>query len=108
MVRGAMTRHPAFAAVRGRTRGPAGKTLPVGAAGKAIADAVAGRKRTVVAPSFVRAGYWLRGVIGPLVDRESRANAKTIDRATADMVAERGAFDAALQPRDSPSAARSR
>jgi hypothetical protein len=52
----------------------------------------------------VRAGFWLRGVIGPLVDRESRANAKTIDRATADMVAERGAFHAGLQPRDEPAA----
>jgi hypothetical protein len=100
MVRGADARHPAFAAVRSRTRGPAGRTLPVGVAGQAIADAVAGRKRTVVAPGFVRAAYWLRGVIGPLVDRESRTNAKTIDRATAEMVAERGAFEAGLQPRD--------
>jgi NAD(P)-dependent dehydrogenase (short-subunit alcohol dehydrogenase family) len=108
MVRGADARHPAFAAVRARTRGSVGQTLPVGVAGKAIADAVAGRKRTVVAPGFVRAAYWLRGVIGPLVDRESRANAKTIDRATAEMVAERGAFEAALQPRDDASAARSR
>jgi NAD(P)-dependent dehydrogenase (short-subunit alcohol dehydrogenase family) len=108
MVRGADARHPAFAAVRKGTRGAVGQTLPVGVAGKAIADAVAGRKRTVVAPRFVRAAYWLRGLIGPLVDRESRANAKTIDRATAEMVAERGAFEAALQPRDDPSAARTR
>jgi NAD(P)-dependent dehydrogenase (short-subunit alcohol dehydrogenase family) len=100
MVRGADARHPAFAAVRARTRGPAGRTLPVSVAGKAIADAVAGRRRTVVAPGIVRAGYWLRGLIGPLVDRESRSNAKTIDRATAEMVAERGPFEAALQPRN--------
>jgi NAD(P)-dependent dehydrogenase (short-subunit alcohol dehydrogenase family) len=100
MVRGADARHPAFAAVRARTRGPAGRTLPVSVAGKAIADAVAGRRRTVVAPGIVRAGYWLRGLIGPLVDRESRSNAKTIDRATAEMVAERGSFEAALQPRN--------
>src|SRR3954462_11553453 len=98
MVRGADTRHPAFAAVRARTRGPAGRTLPVGVAGKAIAGAVAGRKRTVVAPGIVRAGFWLRGVIGPLVDRESPGNGETIDRATAEMVADRGAFHAGLQP----------
>jgi NAD(P)-dependent dehydrogenase (short-subunit alcohol dehydrogenase family) len=108
MVRGADARHPAFAGVRARTRGPAGRTLPVSVAGKAIADAVAGRKRTVVAPGLVRAGFWLRGVIGPLVDRESRGNAKTIDRATAEMVAERGTFEAALQPLDEPAASQLR
>jgi NAD(P)-dependent dehydrogenase (short-subunit alcohol dehydrogenase family) len=108
MVRGADARHPAFAAVRARTRGPAGRTLPVSVAGEAIARAVAGRRRTVVAPGIVRGGYWLRGLIGPLVDRESRSNAKTIDRATAEMVAERGAFEAALQPRDDTAPAQSR
>src|SRR4051794_8441751 len=100
MVRGAEARHPAFARVRAKTRGPAARTLPVSVAGKAIAGAVAGRRRTVVAPAVVRGGYWLRGLIGPLVDRESRDSAPTIDRATAEMVAERGAFEAALQPRD--------
>jgi NAD(P)-dependent dehydrogenase (short-subunit alcohol dehydrogenase family) len=99
MVRGADARHPAFAEARAKIRGPAGRTLPVSAAGKAIADAVAERRRTVVAPGIVRGGYWLRGLIGPLVDRESRGNAPTIDRATAEMVAERGPVDAAL-PRD--------
>jgi NAD(P)-dependent dehydrogenase (short-subunit alcohol dehydrogenase family) len=100
MVRIGMDRHPAFAEVRARTRGPAGRTLPVSAAGKAIADAVARRRRTVVAPAIVRGAYWLRGLIGPLVDREAGANAPTLDRATAEMVAERGPFEAALQPRD--------
>jgi NAD(P)-dependent dehydrogenase (short-subunit alcohol dehydrogenase family) len=100
MVRGAEDRHPAFAAVRAKARGPAGRTLPVSAAGRAIADAVAHRRRTVVAPGIVRGAYWLRGLIGPLVDRESRGNAATIDRATAEMVAERGPFDAALGSRD--------
>jgi len=61
-----------------------------------------------VAPGIVRAAFWLRGVIGPLVDRESRRNARTIDSATADMVAERGAFEAGLQPRDTAPASQSR
>src|SRR3954451_11329617 len=100
MVRGADARHPAFAAVRARTRGPAGRTLPVSVAGKAIAGAVAGRKRTVVAPRVVRGAYWLRGLIGPLVDRESRGNAPAIDRATAERGSQRGPFAAALGPRD--------
>jgi NAD(P)-dependent dehydrogenase (short-subunit alcohol dehydrogenase family) len=100
MVRGAMDRHPAFAELRANMRGPAGRTLPVGVAGKAIADAVAERRRTAVAPGIVRGAYWLRGVMGPLVDREARGTAPMVDRATAEMVAERGPFDAAMGPRD--------
>ena len=100
MVRGAEARHTAFAEARRKARGPAGRTLPVGVAGKAIADAVAGRRRSVVAPGIVRVASWLRGVIGPLVDRESRANAPTIDRAPAEMVAEHGPVAGALGPRD--------
>jgi NAD(P)-dependent dehydrogenase (short-subunit alcohol dehydrogenase family) len=102
MVRGADARHAAFAEARAKMRGPAGRTLPVSVAGRAIADAVAGRRRTVVAPGIVRGAYWLRGLIGPLVDRESRGNAPTLDRATAEMVAEHGPVDAALGARAVP------
>jgi NAD(P)-dependent dehydrogenase (short-subunit alcohol dehydrogenase family) len=102
MVRGADARHAAFAEARAKMRGPAGRTLPVSVAGRAIADAVAGRRRTVVAPGIVRGAYWLRGLIGPLVDRESRGNAPTLDRATAEMVAEHGPVDAALGARAAP------
>ena len=100
MVRGTTTHHPAFARMRSEIRGPAGRTLPVSAAGAAIADAVAHRRRTVVAPRFVRIIYVLRGLIGPLVERDSRRRAVTVDRATAEMVAERGPFDAAMRPGD--------
>jgi len=58
----------------------------------------------VVAPKFVRAAYWLRGVIGPLVDRDARRNAAAIDAATAEMVAERGAYAAAMDPASSAGA----
>jgi NAD(P)-dependent dehydrogenase (short-subunit alcohol dehydrogenase family) len=100
MVRGAETHQPAFAKLRADLRGPAGRTLPVSAAGEAIADAVAHRRRTVVAPGFVRVAYALRGLIGPLVDRDGRRRAPRVDRATAEMVAERGAYAAALRPGD--------
>ena len=50
MVRGAETHQPAFARLRSELRGPAGRTLPVSAAGAAIAGAVADRRRTVVGP----------------------------------------------------------
>jgi NAD(P)-dependent dehydrogenase (short-subunit alcohol dehydrogenase family) len=98
MVRGGDARHPAFAKLRADLRGPAGRTLPVAEAGAVIADAVAHRRRTVVAPRVVRLAYWLRGVIGPLLEREARRNGAMIDAATAEMVAERGAFDAAMGP----------
>ena len=102
MVRGAETHQPAFARLRGELRGPAGRTLPVSAAGLAIAGAVADRRRTVVAPGLVRVAFLLRGLIGPLVDRDSRRRAPTVDRATADLVAERGAFAAGLRPGSGP------
>ncbi len=100
MVRGADTHQPAFAKLRADLRGPAARTLPVTDAGAAIADAVANRRRTVVAPRFVRIAYVLRGLIGPLVDRDGRRRAPTVDRATAEMVAERGPFEAGMRPGD--------
>jgi NAD(P)-dependent dehydrogenase (short-subunit alcohol dehydrogenase family) len=100
MVRGAEQRHPAFSELRAGLRGPLSRTLPVAAAGAAIADGVARRRRTVVAPGFVRGAQWLRGVVAPLADRDGRRHAPAIDRATAEMVAERGPFDAAMRPGD--------
>jgi NAD(P)-dependent dehydrogenase (short-subunit alcohol dehydrogenase family) len=108
MVRGAERSHPAFAALRANLRGPASRTLPVGAAADALVRAVHGRERMVVAPGFVRIAYWLRGLIGPLTDRDSRANAPAIDRATAALVAERGPFEAAMRPGDAGSGAAAR
>jgi NAD(P)-dependent dehydrogenase (short-subunit alcohol dehydrogenase family) len=100
MVRGAETHQPAFAKLRSDLCGPASRTLPVSDAGAAIADAVARRRRTVVAPGLVRVAYALRGLIGPLVDRDSRRRAPVVDRATAEMVTERGSFAAAMRPGD--------
>jgi NAD(P)-dependent dehydrogenase (short-subunit alcohol dehydrogenase family) len=108
MVRGAEEYHPAFGKLRGELRGPAGRTLPVGEAGAAIVDAVRRRRRTAVAPGFVRAAYALRGVLGPLADRDARRHAAAIDRATAEMVAERGALRAGLRPGDAGAGAAAR
>src|SRR4051794_8972320 len=108
MVRGADRRHPAFAGLRAGLRGPARRTLPVGAAADALVRAVHRRERIAVAPGFVRAAYLLRGLIGPATDRDARRHAAAIDRATAEMVAERGAFDAAMAPGEPGSAAAAR
>jgi NAD(P)-dependent dehydrogenase (short-subunit alcohol dehydrogenase family) len=109
MVRGADAQHPGFAAMRAGLRGPAGKTLPAAAAAEAIARGVEKRSRRVVAPGFVGALYRLRGLIPELLDREAAKIAPEVDRFTAEMVAERGAFAAGLRPgeRGSEAAARS-
>jgi NAD(P)-dependent dehydrogenase (short-subunit alcohol dehydrogenase family) len=108
MVRGAEQSHPAFAALRNDLRGPARRTLPVGDAADALLRAVQRRERMVTAPGFVRLAYRLRGLIGPLTDRDGRRHAPAVDRATAEMVAERGAFDAAMRPGDPGSGAAAR
>jgi NAD(P)-dependent dehydrogenase (short-subunit alcohol dehydrogenase family) len=109
MVRGAEKSHPGFAAMREGLRGPAAKTLPVGAAADAIVRGVHQRSRRVVAPGFVGALYRLRGLIPELIGREALKSAPDVDRMTAAMVAERGAFAAGLRPgeRASEAAARS-
>jgi NAD(P)-dependent dehydrogenase (short-subunit alcohol dehydrogenase family) len=100
MVRGAQEHHRAFGELRSDLRGPLARTLPVGVAADAIVAAVHGRRRTVSAPGFVGPARWLRGLIAPLADRDGRRHAPAIDRATAEMVAERGAFAAGMRPGD--------
>jgi NAD(P)-dependent dehydrogenase (short-subunit alcohol dehydrogenase family) len=108
MVRGAESHHPGFAAMRQGLRGPAGKTLPVGDAADAIVRGVQRRSRRVVAPGFVGALYRLRGLIPELIDREAFKSAPDVDRFTAEMVAERGAFAAGLRPGEQASEAAAR
>jgi NAD(P)-dependent dehydrogenase (short-subunit alcohol dehydrogenase family) len=109
MVRGADSLHPGFGAIRKGLRGPAGRTLPVADAADAIVRGVQRRSRRVVAPGFVGALYRLRGLVPELIDRQALKSAPDIDRFTAEMVAERGAFAAGLRPdeRGSEAAARS-
>ncbi|MDX6722911.1 MAG: hypothetical protein QOD73_1315 [Solirubrobacteraceae bacterium] len=100
MVRGAGEHHRAFGELRAGLRAPLARTLPAGVAADAIVAAVHGRARTVSAPGFVRPARWLRGLIAPLADRDGRRHAPAIDRATAEMVAERGALAAGMRPGD--------
>ncbi len=97
MVRGAESQHPGFAAMRKGLRGPARKTLPVGDAADAIVRGVQRRSRRVVAPGFVGALFRLRGLLPELIDREAVKSGADVDRFTAEMVAERGAFAAGLR-----------
>jgi NAD(P)-dependent dehydrogenase (short-subunit alcohol dehydrogenase family) len=108
MVRGAEGHHPGFAAMRRGLRGPVGRTLPVGKAADAIVEGVQKRSRKVVAPGFVGALYRLRGLLPELIDREASKSAPDVDRFTAEMVAERGAFAAGLRPGEQASEAAAR
>jgi NAD(P)-dependent dehydrogenase (short-subunit alcohol dehydrogenase family) len=108
MTRGAESYHPGFAAMRKGLRGPAGRTLPVGDAADAIVRGVQRRSRRVVAPGFVGVAYRLRGLIPELIDREALKVATDVDRFTAEMVAERGAFAAGLRPGEQASEAAAR
>jgi NAD(P)-dependent dehydrogenase (short-subunit alcohol dehydrogenase family) len=109
MVRGADRRHPGFQAMRQSLRGPAGKTLPVAAAADAIVRGVEQRSPRVFAPRSVSVLYRLRGLLAELFGREAGKVAPDLDRYTAEMVAERGAFAAGMHPdeRGSQAAARS-
>jgi NAD(P)-dependent dehydrogenase (short-subunit alcohol dehydrogenase family) len=109
MVRGVGRQHEGFASLRNNVRGPGSRTLPVSDAADAIVRGVQRRARRVVAPRFVGALYRLRGLIPELFEREAAKVAPELDRYTAEMVAERGAFAAGLRPdeRGSDAAARS-
>jgi NAD(P)-dependent dehydrogenase (short-subunit alcohol dehydrogenase family) len=104
MVRGAEEAHPEFAQMRAELKGPLARTLPVGAAGEAIARGVAERAPRVVAPRWISAVRRARGLIPELVAREGLRVAPRVDRATAEIVAERGAL-AGLRPGHPPSEA---
>jgi NAD(P)-dependent dehydrogenase (short-subunit alcohol dehydrogenase family) len=107
MVRGAEQAHPDFARMRAELKGPIARTLPVSAAGEAIARGVAERAPRVVAPRWVAAIRRARGVIPGIVQREGRRVAPRIDQATAEMAAERGAL-AGIRPGHAPSEAAAR
>ena len=65
--------HPAASGVRAELPGPLGKTYPVEQAGEAVAEGIATRRRWVVVPPWARALLLLRGVLGLLMGRGSRA-----------------------------------
>jgi len=108
MVRGTGRHHPGFAAMRAGLRGPLGRTLPAGDAADAIVRGVRERRRRVTAPGFVAAFHRARGLMSELVEREGARRGAEVDRYTAEMVAQRGAFAAGLRPDEPASAAAAR
>ena len=97
MVRGAERQHGGFAKLRADLTGPAGRVIPVGAAADAIVRGVERRARRVYAPRYVAALQRLRGVLGPLAERDALRAVPDVDRITEDLVAERGPFAGGLR-----------
>jgi len=108
MVRGAEREIAEFAELRAEMRGPAGRTLPVTAAGQAIARGVAARSSRVMAPRWVGVLDRLRGLVAPLADLQGKRLGERVDRMTADAVRERGPVGAAVRPGHEPSQAAAR
>jgi NAD(P)-dependent dehydrogenase (short-subunit alcohol dehydrogenase family) len=89
MVRGADA-NPLSARMRGRLKGPVGRTSPVGNAVDALVAGVERRVRIVAFPRFVRAMLALRSVIRPIVDLDSRRHTADDDRFALELIAARG------------------
>jgi NAD(P)-dependent dehydrogenase (short-subunit alcohol dehydrogenase family) len=82
---------PAGGILRGRMRGPLGKTYPLSVAVDAVEAGIENRARRVVAPGWARTILALRDLIGPLQDREVAKYMPEVEKALNDAIAEQGA-----------------
>jgi NAD(P)-dependent dehydrogenase (short-subunit alcohol dehydrogenase family) len=89
LVRGADA-HPAIGAFERKSAGPMGKTYPVSAVGKAVADGIAKRRRWVLVPGWLRPVLVLRTALAPIVERGSFERAAEADKLFQQDIEERG------------------
>jgi NAD(P)-dependent dehydrogenase (short-subunit alcohol dehydrogenase family) len=82
---------PAGGILRGRMKGPLGKTYPLSVAVDAVEQGIESRARRVVAPGWARIMLALRDFVGPLQDREVSKYMPEVERAFNDAIAEQGA-----------------
>jgi NAD(P)-dependent dehydrogenase (short-subunit alcohol dehydrogenase family) len=90
MVRG-VDSHPAIGMLRRDSPGPLGRSHPLTAAGRAVAEGMRRRSRWIVVPGWARALIVLRTVVAPLMERRSFDRAAEADRLFQRDVEERGA-----------------
>ncbi|HEY1274455.1 MAG TPA: SDR family oxidoreductase [Thermoleophilaceae bacterium] len=93
MVRGADS-HPIYARLRTEMPGPFGKTYPLSDVGEAVADGIENRRRWVVVPTWARGLIVVSRMLGPLMEKGSRKQAREVDEAFDRDVAERGMAEA--------------
>ncbi|MFL5349545.1 MAG: SDR family NAD(P)-dependent oxidoreductase, partial [Hyalangium sp.] len=82
---------PAGGILRGRMKGPLGKTYPLSVAIDAVEHGIETRARRVVAPGWARIMLAMRDFVGPLQDREVSKYMGEVERAFNDAIAEQGA-----------------
>jgi NAD(P)-dependent dehydrogenase (short-subunit alcohol dehydrogenase family) len=82
---------PAGGILRGRMKGPLGKTYPLSVAVDAVEAGIESRARRVVAPGWARAMLAMRDFIGPLQDREVSKYMPEVETAFNKAIAEQGA-----------------
>jgi NAD(P)-dependent dehydrogenase (short-subunit alcohol dehydrogenase family) len=107
MVRGADA-HPTLGGLRQETPGPLGKTYPVSAVGKAVAEGIERRKRWVMVPRWLGATLLLRTALAPLIERGSFERAAEADRLFQQDIEARGAEEASAPVGAGGEAARER
>jgi NAD(P)-dependent dehydrogenase (short-subunit alcohol dehydrogenase family) len=78
------------ARLRGRLKGPPGRTSSVADAGAAMVAGIEGRARIVALPRFVRAALVLRGVVQPLLDLQARRHMADDDRFALEQIEAQG------------------
>jgi NAD(P)-dependent dehydrogenase (short-subunit alcohol dehydrogenase family) len=97
MVEGAEREMGRIGELRSEMPGPLKGIVSVETVGERLAEGIRSRARRVVAPRWVTPIFFLRGVIGSLVDRGTAGIAAELDDATAERIAEQGSFAAAFR-----------
>jgi NAD(P)-dependent dehydrogenase (short-subunit alcohol dehydrogenase family) len=77
--------------LRGRMRGPLGKTYPLSVAIDAVEKGIENRSRRVVAPGWAKILLGLRDFMGPVAERQVSGVMPEVERAVEAEIAERGA-----------------
>jgi NAD(P)-dependent dehydrogenase (short-subunit alcohol dehydrogenase family) len=90
MVRGG-DEHPSFQHMRSTLKPPFSRTYPVDRAAQAVVRGVEKRARIVAAPGWLRPLLPLRGLIQPIVERQSLPHIPEVERIWDAEVAEQGA-----------------
>ena len=97
MVEGAEREMGHLGGLRSEMPGPLRGIVSVEKVGQLLASGIRARARRVVAPRWVTPIFFLRGMIGGLVDRGTAGIAAELDDATAERIAEQGSFAAAFR-----------
>lgn len=97
MVEGAEREMGRLGGLRSEMPGPLRGIVSVEKVGQLLATGIRARARRVVAPRWVTPIFFLRGMIGGLVERGTAEIAAELDDATAERVAETSSFSAAFR-----------